>query len=531
MKKTLLQLSLSLFLFFNLAFGENLVQGSITYVSRDNAFMDKGKKAGVQIGDTVKVSRGSTELGIARVVQSSGSSSSLKAVTPDIISWEIGDQVTLSIRTPVETPALAIALEDTLGVTAPPRQVFLDSSAYVERTRSNMSLAPDRFAPAFSGYMSARFSDRGGDSSGVNMSTGSLYGQFKVMDLGIRHLDASVYLRSSQSSNDNKLETSLYSVMLSYDNPDSPFSYLFGRVYHPLFSALGTIDGLGVTWRSQRRTIAVSGGMEANSISTEAGGSRSKLGLIDQERFKWGNIEFGSVTEIEQGEMARNYLLLASSAKFNRNLRVRASSEFDLDILDQSTSQKAISLTRFRTSLSWRPWRSLSSNFRYSYRENVIELLDTATTEYDLATRHSINASLSWSTPSGLSLAGQASLRGDGSNKDIQMYGFNLNHHSLFSSSYSFNSGAMAMFSYLSEGGRVYMTVGKQLLPWLDMDVYDEVFFYKILGDTSYKIRHLPEISLSAKVPGLQRLRLRTRFEQEDGELLYRFSLSASRQF
>ena len=87
------------------------------------------------------------------------------------------------------------------------------------------------------------------------------------------------------------------------------------------------------------------------------------------------------------------------------------------------------------------------------------------------------------------------------------------------------------MFSYLSEGGRVYASIGRDILPWLDVDLYDEVFLYRILGESSFRTRHLPEISLSAKVTGLQRLRLRTRFEPENGELLYRVSLSASRQF
>ena len=52
-----------------------------------------------------------------------------------------------------------------------------------------------------------------------------------------------------------------------------------------------------------------------------------------------------------------------------------------------------------------------------------------------------------------------------------------------------------------------------------------------IMGEADFRIRHMPEFSLAAKVPGLNRLRLRTRLEQEDGDIFYRLSLSASRQF
>ncbi len=521
-----------LFVFtLGLSLGQEKVQGSITYVSRDNAYMDLGKKAGVQIGDSVEVSRDSEILGVARVVQNSGSSSSLKALRPNVIGWEIGDLVSITSQPPEDQALSEHAVDEVAYSKQTTRQVFLDSSAYKPRKRSNMSLDPDRFSPSFSGYISTRYSERGGDSTGIRTGTGSLYGQFKVMNLGIRHLDVSMYLRSSQSSTDNQFETRLYSIMFSYARPDSPFSYLFGRLYHPLFSSLGTLDGLGVTWQSNRRTIAITGGIESPSLRPTTNQSRSKFGIIDKERFRWGNIEFGNITEIEAGELARNYLLVSTSIKFGRKLRVRGYSEFDLDVLDQSPTHNAISLTRFRTSMNWRAWRSLSSNLRYSYRENVIDLLDTAETEYDLAARHSLNTSLNWITQSGLSLSGQISLRGDGSDRQMKIYGLSLNHRNIFSSDLSFNSGAMAMYSYLSEGGRVYGSVGKRVLSWLDVDIYDELFFYQILGDTEVHTRHLPEISLSAKVPGLQRLRLRTRFEQEDGELLYRFSLSASRQF
>ncbi len=397
-------------------------------------------------------------------------------------------------------------------------------------TPSNMSLDSDRFAPAFTGYLSTRISDRGGDTSGVRETRSSISGQFKVLDLGMRHLDASTYIRSNRSSRDTSSQTNIYSIMLSYDNPASPLNYLLGRMYHPQFSMLGTIDGFGLTWRSDQRVLAVAGGLMSDVNGVQGHANRNKFGLIDEERFKWGKIQVGVVGETESGAFSRNYVLLGSTAKLSSRLRLRGYGEFDLDLQDQSQFQSAVSLTRFRGSVNWRPWRSLISTSRYSYRENVVDLLDTAEAEYDKAARHTFNTNLSIMIGSGMRISGQASFRGDGSNRQIKIFGLSMSHRNFTSRSLSLNAGGMAMFSYLSEGGRVYASVGRKVLPWLDVDLYDEIFLYRILGDSSFNTRHLPEISLSAKVPVLQRVRLRTRFEQEGGELLYRISLSASRQ-
>ena len=511
--------------------GQNRVSGNITYVSLENAYMDLGKKAGVQIGDSVRVERAGVLLGIAVITQASGSSSAIIAVNPEDMGWQTGDAVVVDVKTTKTVVEVIVPAVDSTGLIKAPMQVFLDSSAYLKRSPSNMRMDADRFAPSFSGYVSARYSDRGGDSSGVHVSTGSIYGQFNILDLGIQHLDASVYLRGSQSAIDNSFQTQLYSIMLNYHRPDSPLSFLLGRMYHPQFSALGTLDGVGITWRSDRRIMAITGGLESPVSGIATTVQRTKFGILDEEQFKWGTIQLGNVTEMQAGELARNYLILGSTAKVAGNVRFRADGEFDLDLLDQSATQNTVSLTRFRTSINWRPWRSIISNFRYSYRENVIDLLDTSVTEFEQAARHSLNSNVSWMSRSGFSLSGQGSYRTDGDNKHIQIYGLTFHTRNFSPMELSLNAGTMAMLSYLSEGGRVYASAGKQVLPWLDIDVYDEVFFYRILGDTSFRARHLPEISLSAKVPGLQRLRLRTRFEQEDGVTLYRLSLSASRQF
>ena len=511
--------------------GQELATGTITYLSRDHAYIDLGKKSGIQVGDTIQVFRDEGLLGMAIVSQASGASSAIEALDPVAMVWDIGDDVQAKVILPEATQPTATAAVVSLSYAKPVAQVFLDSSSYTPRTRSNMSLDAHRFAPTFTGYVSTRVSDRGGETSGDRESAGSISGQFKVLDLGIRHLDVSTYIRSSRSSRDTSSQTNIYSIMLSYDNPTSRFSYLLGRMYHPQFSMLGTIDGIGLTWRSDRRVIAVAGGLMSNINDIQGQVKRNKFGLINEERFKWGKLQFGVIGETESGAFSRNYLLLGSTAKLSPRLRLRGYSEFDLDLQDQSQFQSTVSLTRFRASVNWRPWRSLISTSRYSYRENVVDLLDTAETEYEKAARHTFNTNLSYMLGSGMSISGQASFRGDGTNRHIQIYGVSFSHRKFTSKSISLNAGVMAMFSYLSEGGRVYASVGRDILPWLDVDLYDEIFLYKILGDSSFKTRHLPEVSFSAKVPGLQRLRLRTRFEQEGGELLYRISLSASKQF
>lgn len=512
-------------------FSQEFLTGTITYISKDNAFMDLGKKDGIQIGDSVKVVHNGNEIGMALVSQTSGSSSALDPVKGTTIAWQIGDG-TKMVRPLVENKTEAIpAPMDSSQVSPIVTQVFLDSSAYQTRTRSTASLDRDRFAPGYSGYLSARYDNRGGDPKGENIQSASLYGKFTIQDLAIRHLSASVYFRANGISTSNNFDSNIYSVMLQYKRPGGHFDYLGGRMYHPQFSMLGTVDGVGASWHSERRMISALAGLEAPIYGYNSGIRRIKMGILENEKFGWGDIKIGNITEIQSGDLARNYLILGSSLKVKGGMRVRAYSEFDLDPFDQSSSQALVSLTRFDASLNKRIWRSISGNFRYNYRENVQSLLDTVDTDLNLSARHSLSANLSWRLRSSLGFSTQASYRSDPSGRSIQMYGLTMNAYDFISESMSLNAGLMVMLSYLSEGGRIHASIGKTILPWLDVELYDEVFLYRILGETSFRTRHLPEISLALKVPGLNRLRVRTRFEQENGDIFYRVSLSAIRQF
>lgn len=509
---------------------QEVKNGTITYVSRDQAFIDLGKKVGIQVGDTVSVLRQGEDLGTGLISQTSGSSSAVKPLAPDELSWRIGDEVRVVVYAPPPLDSQT-KLEMVQDTSINPKSVFLDSAAFKPRASLNMDVEPDRFSPTVSGYVSTRISDRGGDVGGTRETSGSLYGQFKVLDLGIPHLYMNTYIRTQRSSRDTLTETKLYSLMLSYQNPSSRFSYLLGRVYHPQFSMLGTLDGLGISLRWKKSNLAFAAGKMPNisGISDQAG--RSKFGLANETDHSWGRTKLGFIGEVASGEFSRNYLFLGSNAKFGSKVRMRGYGEFDLDLKDQSAYHALISLTRFRTSLNWRLWPSVLSSSRYSYQENVIDLVDTSRSEYERAARHALNTNLSIMFKSGLSLSVQASLRGDGSDRTIKMLGGSLHQRNFSKYDLSVSAGAMLMYSYLSEGGRTYASIRRDVLPWLNIEFYDEVFFYRILGEQDFRIRHLPEISLAARVPGLQRLRLRTRFEHEDTELLYRISLSASRQF
>ena len=370
------------------------LNGSITYITRDQAYIDLGKKAGLSLGDSVQVFQDDKFLGRGIVSQTSSSSSAVEALDPATMTWRIGNKVVVEINLlPDLQPQPSVTQRDASDLDEV-AQVFLDSSAYQPRKPSDMNLSSLPSAPTFSGYLSTRLSDRGGDSSGVRESRGSIYGQFHILDLGMPHLDVSTYLRGNRSSRDSQSQTRLYSFMLSYDDPASRVSYLLGRMYHPQFSMLGTIDGVGMTWRSDRRVVALAAGRMSDLSHMQGQKSRNKFGVLNEEKYGWANLRFGIIGETESGSFSRNYLLLGSTARLGSYLRLRGYSELDLDLQNQSKLQSTLSLTRFRAAVNWRPWRSLTSISRYSYRENVIDLLDTAQTEYEKAARHTFNTNI-----------------------------------------------------------------------------------------------------------------------------------------
>ena len=505
--------------------------GKITYVSTDGAYMDLGRKAGVQAGDSVVVLHNKDVLGSAVVIQTSGTSASLKPMVVDALPWQIGDGVQVFITLPPEPTPLSDQVQDTTVTPSKPATVFLDSAVFTPFKSTRTKAQEQGYRQRFSGYLSARADTRGGNGASGTSNNLALYGQFRVRDLGLEHLDASLYLRGSESSSASSSGMQVYSVMLEYANPASPMRLYLGRMYHPQFSMLGTVDGMGVGWLGKHRSLALLAGSETPIPGAPAAATQQKFGFIEEENFSWGNLQFGSVSQFSTAGLARTYLILGSTFRPHRALRVHSYAELDLDPQDNSVNQDAVSVTNFRTALNWRFLKNFSSNLRYSYRENVVDLLDTASTEFDLASRHAVNLGGSWLISPYMSLSTQASLRTDGSGRDIQVYGLTFNHRSLGRRELKLNSGAMAMLSYVTRGGRLYASLGYTVSPRFDLDIYDEVYIYKILGDDVIRVRHLPELSVSAKIKGLSRLRLRTRLEQEGGELFYRISLGASRQF
>ena len=513
-----------------IGFSQTNVAGNISYVSKDNAYANLGKQAGIMTGDTLRVSRGDTLLGVALVTQSGASSSALIPIDSTIINWEIGDQVSA-------TRLLAQTRGDSKLTNLPPdtlprpviRQVFLDSSAYQSRVSTVVSVTPNKFKPAFNGYVSARFIEIGGDSTGLSRSTGSVNAQFSVRDLGLKYLNATVFLRSSQTSTDTLLTTRLYSFMLDYARPGSRFSYQFGRLYHPQFSMLGTVDGGGLTWQGDNWLLGVLAGQVANFTALQLPNSQ-KAGIIVKRQIATGDFEIGNVIERSGTQLSRNFLFFGSSWRPGKTFRLRSYAEFDLDLTDASAAQSVVSLTRVRSTAQWHFRRSLRSSLRYSYRSNVIDLTDTSFIIEHLAPRHTLNGSLSWYSANGLALAAQAVYRTDGSGRSIETLGLNMSASEISPWNLDINAGLMAMLSYVSQGGRLFAAAERPVLPWLQIELYDELFAYQIRGDTRFRLRHLPELGCSLKLPLVNRLRFRMRLEQEDGITLHRFSLSASRQ-
>ena len=523
----------ALILFFILtgfAFSQELIQGSITYIAQDNAYTDLGKKQGLEKGDTLTVVQDKKTIGLAIITSISGATSALLPLDSTVIDWQIGDVVQY-IRPKIKEVDVK-NIEQAIVVTSPkPTQVFLDSSAYKPRERSGIAIDESRFSPTFTGYLSARVDDRGSNKDSINMTTTSLYGRFQANDIGIKYLSANLYVRGNQSSTNNLINAQIYSLMLSYKNPNKPVSYLMGRMYHPQFSMLGTVDGLGLTWKMNKRLLALLGGKQATFSNITPSNQRLKFSILDEETLEKGYVQVGSIIETLNGNLDRNYLLVATSLKFNKKLRLNSSGEFDLDLFDKSKALSLISLTRFRASLKWRMGNSISSNFRYSYRENVINLLDTSSVEPNLAVRHSLNVNISWISHRGFVLSGQASYRSDFNGRNIQTYGLTYNQQSFTSNELSLNAGTMLLLSYMNTGGRVHASVSKKVKPWLYVDAYDELFMYKILGDSVYRTRHLPEIGLSARINQKTKFRFSYRLEQEGSTNFYRMGLNASRQF
>lgn len=348
----------SLHLVVSGCFGQDALQGEVTFITANNVYVNFGTTAAIAIGDTLHVVKG-TEVSPCLVVTTKSTTSCLCTVVAGC-KVQKNDKVVLRTPHPVVPPSGRSTGKAEKG---PAAEKVRDNG---ERYRGRLS------ATSYSTIPSARENDHrvmyrlsaNADRIGGSKFSAETY-------LNYRQL-----FPAGESKYPQRTEFfNVYSLAVNYA-PDSTFSITLGRRVNNSASSLGAIDGLQVEKHFGGFFTGVIAGSRPDIIDyglnvglLEYGGY---LGYARSAEKLDTRTTLGLLQQTNAGPVDRRYAYFQHSSTFWNDLNIFGSFELDLyGLVDGAPTTKA-RLTNFYLSSRYRFGKRVDLFASYDARRRIV---------------------------------------------------------------------------------------------------------------------------------------------------------------
>ena len=378
-----------------LAAQDETIECRISYLSVENAYVNKGEDTGLAVGDTL-VSRIENKIAAMLIIEHvSQHSASCKIVFQEM-PLQVGSGLTLKKRKTYDSkktvPAAAAVSE---GKTAKP-----DSKNKAPFTRISGGISLQWY----------HFDDRSGNDLSFDQPT--MRFNLKARQIWSKDFNLIIRMRlrqdqrsSSFSAEDLQQEwrNRIYTFYFSYDNKNSPINFSLGRIHSNKISGVGYLDGLLLQHNiSSHLNWGIYGGIQSEWQFAGADPSLQKYGLFfnylsgeyQTERFET-TVALNAV--YHDKTVSRENVYFQTSFITNGNFSIYNS--FDVDINRSWRKDKTdnlLSLSSFYLAARYKFSNVISSGLTYDNRKNyyTYETRDLPEELYDMAYRHGLQADL-----------------------------------------------------------------------------------------------------------------------------------------
>lgn len=419
--------------------GQHFVEGTITYKSQELIYIDLGTDDGLAINDTVEIWVDREPQGMAVVRQAASKTASCFGINrAEFENWQIKDKVRFtpeqstveiaavdSVEAPVDSTTILRA--DTLG-------------RYTSGSPENRNVVEVRpretrwFGKISTRYLGVNVSQ----NQSANFSQPSLYLNLNVNNMAGSNFHSNLLVRGrSRSSNDaTQRQTRLYSAGVTWQEDSSPVWASVGRIYHPMLGGVGTVDGIGASYRWKTTQVGAIVGFVPVYDSLK----------IDTESFKWGisgsltpasrnyRATTALITETKNGGTDRQYIYLSSDFSKWRWLRLNGSAELDLDLDGGTSTRGTANLTAFYLSGRFTPVPGINIVTRYTQRQNIKLLItqaDTPDSLFEKAFRQGFYGTVMFRLPGSVSLGVNGNITSDGDGNRMYITGLTFRYSAL----------------------------------------------------------------------------------------------------
>ncbi len=339
------------------------IQGSVSYISTQNVYVKFVSTKGIQIGDTLYLSKGD-KLIPALVVSNKSSISCIGNALPGM---QLSLTNVLIARKKVEIP-LEVKAEKT-------NESLSANDIALQKDKSN-ELKGNKIDGRFSVSAYSNFS-----SNTYSLSTPNYRLRYnfalnaeRIGNTGLSFENYMNYTHTLNNPFEKFKDLRVYNLSLKYDF-DKTASIALGRKINANAANIGAVDGLQFEKRFKNFSVGALAGFRPNDTT---------YGL-DVKLFQYGGYvahKLENKSGIMQTSLAffnqtnnmktdRRYIYLQHSNSLLKNVDFFGSTEIDLYEFENNAPSTELILTSLYLSLSYRPVRNLSLALSYDARKNV----------------------------------------------------------------------------------------------------------------------------------------------------------------
>ena len=392
------------------------VTGRITYVTSTTAYVDLGTNHGLDVGDTILVTRGGKSIATMKVATIASKSLSAVVLTKQTSLLEGDDVTAVTVRTPKEPVRL---IRPDTGSTALPPTVSVPPTATPPLETAASNIVHGRIGVQYFGmYNDAK--------NTLDFSQPGLVLNFTVDRIMDAPLQFSYYSNSrydavqqARSASDSRLNNRVYEAVFRYGDDHTPLNGFLGRFVAPAVGGVGTFDGAMGTYRYDQFQCGAAAGSQPGWQRSDVQLTNPKFAAFaTYEAGEYGTTKYqGGVAYAQQyyqSALDRGFFYLQNTLYFSNSLSIYQNANFDMHDLVDGKRMTSLHLSDVFLSASYRPMNWVSTNASYARRRNIFYLSSFSNMPdslFDISVQQNLQASVSFRLPMTMYLTTTGSMR------------------------------------------------------------------------------------------------------------------------
>jgi hypothetical protein len=362
------------FVFATLANGQQKreVRFPVSYISASVVYIDAGKQQRIGIGDTLKIVRNGTAMGLVKVIAVSNHSCAAQPLAAQS-EFAVGDMAVSEQRLPPDDrSAPGMGMPDSSIAAQAVEQPVLP----VARPSPQENLVSGRVGLQYSGVFAedSRF-NASQPSALIRLDIANVLGTGMAFAVYSRnYYDLSNYYRRYGET--SRLKNRVYEFSLQQDQPNGLFGYGVGRMTSRFVGAIGPFDGGQFYLRQQNFSAGVLYGARVGERAMEVDGDdrRGAVFVNYHAGTDFYHLYDGTVAYARQlfgGSLDREFLSTQHTLSLGPELSLFGSSEVELNDMHNGIRSRAFTMSSMFIFVNYYPERWISANLGYDATRNV----------------------------------------------------------------------------------------------------------------------------------------------------------------